>query len=200
MKLSQILPLVVVGGALATSLVAWEKPAQAINFTFSFTNTTGNVNGTVKGTIYGLIDNATSSATQVTLDSYPSALGTLNDSTNILSWDAEPSTNSFSVVNGTIISSNLQYYGYGGAGICIGGDSQCLFDGGLTFDFGDNSVGNGASPTYAVPVPFDISPGAILPTIPILALMYLWKQSRNRMALKTINNPDVTVSTYRQVG
>ncbi|MFN7660614.1 MAG: hypothetical protein ACK5P3_21225, partial [Dolichospermum sp.] len=111
MKLSQILPLVVVGGALATSLVAWEKPAQAINFTFSFTNTTGNVNGTVKGTIYGLIDNATSSATQVTLDSYPSALGTLNDSTNILSWDAEPSTNSFSVVNGTIISSNLQYYG-----------------------------------------------------------------------------------------
>jgi hypothetical protein len=30
--------------------------------------------------------------------------------------------------------------------------------------------------------------------------MYLWKQSRNRMALKTISNPDVTVSTYRQVG
>ncbi|MFN5593380.1 MAG: hypothetical protein ACK482_08025, partial [Aphanizomenon sp.] len=52
----------------------------------------------------------------------------------------------------------------------------------------------------ATPVPFDTTPGAMLSTIPILALMYLWKQSRNRMALKTINNPDVTVSTYRQVG
>jgi len=41
----------------------------------------------------------------------------------------------------------------------------------------------------ATPVPFDIPPGAMLSTIPILAFMYRWKQSRSRIALKITPNP-----------
>ncbi|BAZ84426.1 hypothetical protein [Dolichospermum compactum] len=51
-----------------------------------------------------------------------------------------------------------------------------------------------ATATVATPVPWDTTPGAMLLTIPILALMYRWKQSRSRIALKTTEKPAVTVS------
>jgi hypothetical protein len=178
MKLSQILPLVVVGGALATSLVAWEKPAQAITFNWDASGL--NVSGS------GQIE-----------------LGDTADQNGFYTI-----TNIWGIIN----------FNDGSAGQIIGLTDPVpkiklnppVFPP-INFQYQRTPVGDFPDPNryenYAfnesftvTPVPFDISPGAILPTIPILALMYLWKQSRNRMALKTINNPDVTVSTYRQVG
>jgi hypothetical protein len=201
-KLSQILPLVVVGGALATSLVAWEKPAQAIQlFNFSFNNNVGPVNGTVSGTLNLPDGNGTFAATSITINSAPAALGHTQP-VDVLSYFTNVQVNNFTVSNGTITEGFLAAQGSKGAFII----NDPLFGSFLSTvgevdPFSGVQDINSTTFTYSpVPVPFDISPGAILPTIPILALMYLWKQSRNRMALKTISNPDVTVSTYRQVG
>jgi hypothetical protein len=203
MKLSQILPLVVVGGALATSLVAWEKPAQAIQlFNFSFNNTVGLVDGTVSGTLNLPDGNGTFAATSIKINSAPAALG-YTQPVDVLSYFPNVVVNNFTVSNGTITASSfgalnpkelftLNFFSSPGSILSKVGE----FD-----EFSSVQDINSTTLTYSpVPVPFDIDPGAILPTIPILALMYLWKQSRNRMALKTISNPDVTVSTYRQVG
>lgn len=205
MKLSQILPLVVVGGALATSLVAWEKPAQAIQlFNFSFDNIQGPVNGTVSGTLNLPDGNGTFAATSIKINSAPAALG-YTQPVDVLSYFTNVGINEFTVSNGTITNStfaatnSIEWFslnypyppGIFGSSLSKVGDHP----------FSGVQDINSTTLTYSpVPVPFDIRPGAILPTIPILALMYLWKQSRNRMALKTISNPDVTVSTYRQVG
>jgi hypothetical protein len=205
-KLSQILPLVVVGGALATSLVAWEKPAQAIQlFNFSFNNVTGPVNGTVSGTLELPNGNGTFAATSMKINSAPAALG-YTQPVDVLSYFPSVVNNSFTVSNGTITASSFGVQDLGNAAITLnflpGIYGTLLSKVGAADAFSGVVDTNSTTLTYspATPVPFDISPGAILPTIPILALMYLWKQSRNRMALKTISNPDVTVSTYRQVG
>lgn len=202
MKLSQILPLVVVGGALATSIVAWEKPAQAIQlFNFSFNNVSGPVNGTVSGTLDLPNGNGTFAATSLKINSAPAALG-YTQPVDVLSYFGSVFENSFTVSNGTITASSFGAltttisevftlnYGPGVYGTVLSEVGQYDVYSGVA-DINSTTL------TYspATPVPFDISPGAILPTIPILALMYLWKQSRNRMALKTISNPAVTVST-----
>ena len=205
-KLSQILPLVVVGGALATSLVAWEKPAQAIQlFNFSFNNTVGPVNGTVSGTLDLPDGNGTFAATSIKINSAPAALG-YTQPVDVLSYFPTLIGNSFTVFNGTITASSFAAIN-STDGLTLnyvpGIIGSFLNTVGTAYEFSGVADINSTTLTYSsvpTPVPFDIRPGAILPTIPILALIYLWKQSRNRMALKTINNPDVTVSTYRQVG
>ena len=206
MKLSQILPLVVVGGALATSLVAWEKPAQAIQvFNFRFDNVSGPVNGTVSGTLDLPNGNGTFAATSMKINSAPAALG-YTQPVDVLSYFTSVLSNSFTVSNGTITASSFAAQNYSTEALALnfipGGSVSLLSKVGTGYLFSGVADINSTTLKYspATPVPFDIRPGAILPTIPILALMYLWKQSRNRMALKTINNPDVTVSTYRQVG
>ncbi|MFO5440825.1 MAG: hypothetical protein ACLBM4_19725 [Dolichospermum sp.] len=205
MKLSQILPLVVVGGALATSIVAWEKPAQAIQlFNFSFNNTAGLVNGTVSGTLDLPDGNGTFAATSMKINSAPAALG-YTQPVDVLSYFPDVFSNSFTVSKGTITASSFIAQNSTelfSLNFVPGRFGSILSTVGLTSLFSGVVDINSTTLTYATPtpVPFDIRPGAILPTIPILALIYLWKQSRNRMALKTINNPDVTVSTYRQVG
>lgn len=203
MKLSQILPLVVVGGALATSIVAWEKPAQAIQlFNFSFKNVNGPVSGTVSGTLELPNGNGAFAATSVKINSAPAELG-YTQLVDVLSY-SDVANNHFEVSNGTITKSfffatnatdtfSLNVLGFAGTHLSKVGSNN-------PFSGVTDILSTTLTYTPATPVPFDIRPGAILPTIPILALMYLWKQSRNRMALKTINNPDVTVSTYRQVG
>ncbi|MBD2444675.1 PEP-CTERM sorting domain-containing protein [Dolichospermum sp. FACHB-1091] len=201
-KLSQILPLVVVGGALATSLVAWEKPAQAIQlFNFSFNNVEGLVNGTVSGTLELPNGNGIFAAKSVKINSAPAALG-YTQPVDVLSY-FDVQENYFEVSNGTITAS--YFFATNPTETFSFADPDLgthLSKVGASSEFSGVKDTKSTTLTYspATPVPFDIRPGAILPTIPILALMYLWKQSRNRMALKTINNPDVTVSTYRQVG
>ena len=201
MKLSQILPLVVVGGALATSIVAWEKPAQAIQlFNFSFNNVSGPVNGTVSGTLDLPNGDGTFAATSLKINSAPAALG-YTQPVDVLSYFPNVISNSFTVSNGTITASSFGVQEDGSAAILL--NFQPGSYGTLLSEVGTGSVFSGVIDTNsttltyspATPVPFDISPGAILPTIPILALMDLWKQSRNRMALKTISNPAITVST-----
>jgi hypothetical protein len=203
-KLSQILPLVVVGGALATSLVAWEKPAQAIQlFNFSFNNTVGPINGTVSGTLNLPDGNGTFAATSITINSAPAELG-YTQPVDVLSYFTNVTDNSFTVSKGTITASSFIAQNSTelfSLNFVPGSFGSTLSTVGLINPFSGVQDINSTTLTYSpVPVPFDIGPGAILPTIPILALMYLWKQSRNRIALKTISNPDVTVSTYRQVG
>ena len=202
-KLSQILPLVVVGGALATSLVAWEKPAQAIQvFNFRFNNVNGEVGGTVSGTLELPNGDGTFAATSMKINSAPAALG-YTQPVDVLSYFPNVGSNLFQVSNGTITASSfLALHPTDTFSLGVPNLGTHLSKVGAGYAFSGVANFNSTTLTYspATPVPFDIRPGAILPTIPILALMYLWKQSRNRMALKTINNPDVTVSTYRQVG
>lgn len=64
---SSVIATVMTGAPLA-------ERALTLNFYYSFNNVIGNVVGTVSGEIFGLTDNATSSATNITIASYPSAL------------------------------------------------------------------------------------------------------------------------------
>lgn len=199
MKLSQMLPLVIVGGALATSLVAWEKPAQAIQvFNFSFNNVQGAVPGTVSGTLDLPNGDGTFAATSLKINSAPATLG-YTQPVDVLSYFTNVVDNSFTVFNGTITASSF---------------AAVNLTHGLTLNYLPGSVGsflntvdtpqaflgvvdtNSTTLTYtpATPVPFDTTPGAMLSTIPVLALMYRWKQSRSRIALRTTEKPAVTVS------
>jgi hypothetical protein len=201
MKLSQILPLVIVGGALATSLVAWEKPAQAIQvFNFSFDNTNGAVNGTVSGTLDLPNGNGTFAATSVKINSAPAALG-YTQPVDVLSYFPFLYANSFTVFNGTITSSTfLALNGDEAIFGLIKNNSGSYYSALNTFNKSGvfSGVGDMFSTTLtytpATPVPFDTTPGAMLLTIPVLALMYRWKQSRSRIALRTTEKPAVTVS------
>ncbi|MBS9382837.1 MAG: hypothetical protein HEQ24_00780 [Dolichospermum sp. BR01] len=200
MKLSQILPLVIVGGALATSLVAWEKPAQAIQvFNFSFDNTNGAVNGTVSGTLALPNGDGSFAATSVKINSAPAALG-YTQPVDVLSFPFLYA-NSFTVFNDTITSSTfLAAKGDEAIFVLIKNNSGFYYSALNTFGTSDvfSGVGDMFSTTLtytpATPVPFDTTPGAMLLTIPVLALMYRWKQSRSRIALRTTEKPAVTVS------
>jgi hypothetical protein len=200
MKLSQMLPLVIVGGALATSLVAWEKPAQAIQvFNFSFDNTNGEVNGTVSGTLALPNGDGTFAATSLKINSAPAALG-YTQPVDVLSFQDVP-FNAFTVSNGTITSSDFLAGTEDEAVFAlIKNNSGFSYSALSTFGTSDEFSGVGdylsTTLTYtpATPVPFDTTPGAMLLTIPVLALMYRWKQSRSRIALRTTEKPAVTVS------
>ncbi len=89
-------------GALSTMLIA--APAQASpDFTFSVTNTIGTVAGTFTGRILGLTDNATSSATQVFIDTFPAGLDSLEAApVEATLWDQQYE-NSFTVSGGQIV-------------------------------------------------------------------------------------------------
>jgi|688.fasta_scaffold160113_2 hypothetical protein len=199
MKLSQILPLVIVGGALATSLVAWEKPAQAIQvFNFSFDNTNGPVNGTVSGTLDLPNGNGTFAATSLKINSAPAALG-YTQPVDVFSYFPNVFNNSFTVSSGTITSSTFLAQNASEAfalNLAPGGFGSVLSTVGTVDAFSGVQDINSTTLTYtpATPVPFDTTPGAMLLTIPVLALMYRWKQSRSRIALRTTEKPAVTVS------
>jgi hypothetical protein len=60
--------------ALASAFIAPVSARAALNFDFSFTNTFGSVPGTVTGEVFGLTDDATSTPTDVVIDSYPAGL------------------------------------------------------------------------------------------------------------------------------
>jgi hypothetical protein len=199
MKLSQMLPLVIVGGALATSLVAWEKPAEAIQlFNFSFDNINGQVNGTVSGTLALPNGDGAFAATSLKINSAPAALG-YTQPVDVLSYFPFVLGNSFTVFNGTITASSFAATNLTN-GLALnyvpGTFGSSLTTVGTTYEFSGVADINSTTLTYspATPVPFDTTPGAMLLTIPILALMYRWKQSRSRIALRTTEKPAVTVS------
>jgi hypothetical protein len=90
--------------------------AGTLSFFFSFSNVTGSVPGTVTGEVTGLADNSTSSATNVFIDSYPSALGL----SLITPFDtiADQAINSFTVNNGQITAA--QYFAVGVGSYALG--------------------------------------------------------------------------------
>jgi hypothetical protein len=71
--------------------------AMADNFTFSFTDP---LLGTVTGEIFGLKNNATGSATEVLITSYPASLGTISDLV-VTDW-SDQTGNFFTETNGSI--------------------------------------------------------------------------------------------------
>ena len=90
------------------ALLLFSSVAQADNFSFSFSNDPafGNMDGTVTGKIVGLTDNATSSATDVIIDSYPASLiqfGSYSTPVDVSTWtNSFVYENSFTLVNDQI--------------------------------------------------------------------------------------------------
>ncbi len=148
-------------------------PANALDFTFSFSNTTGNTPGTVEGIIRGLNDNSTGAATSIELTSFPSALGTNNTPTNIVSWDSV-SFNSFTVSSGSITNAQFvafdtttspnPYFCINDACVSTAGNGNNLFT--LNDNPGGNFLANNDAllsgiiftPVASTPVPFEINP------------------------------------------
>ncbi len=117
--------------------------ASALDFTFSFSNNGGNVNGTVTGTVYGLTDNVTSSATRVTIESYPTGLGTPVDGLIATDWGGVQE-NSFTVANGAITAGDFLSYGPN-SGLCLNSNDNCFTgsnSNALTFNQDRNTVVN----------------------------------------------------------
>ena len=137
--------------------------ASALDFTFSFSNTVSNVNGTVTGTVDGLTDNATSSANKVTIDSYPTGLGTPVDGLIATNTNWSVNQNSFTVANGSITAGNFLSYA-SNSGLCLN-SSSCFgsFNNALTFTQNGNTVANNTglqgvfTPVTATSVPFEFS-------------------------------------------
>jgi len=118
---SGILPLVL---GSAAAVLASTAPAQALDFTFSFSNSNGTVPGTVTGVIKGLQANTTSAATEIDLTSYPTGgsvsattgLGiNPNSSGNLIysstggGWASTTSTNSFTVNSSNQVTNAIFY-------------------------------------------------------------------------------------------
>lgn len=97
--------------ALTCALVGGTSSAHAgLNFDFSFTNTKGYDSGTVTGEIFGLTDNSTSAATDVVIDSYPTALllpGTPWDIFNTTGFTLVDNENSFTVADGVVTAADF---------------------------------------------------------------------------------------------
>lgn len=100
--------------AVATLIFGFLPGAHAgtLSFDFSFSNATGSVPGTVTGEITGLASSGSSSAANVIIDSYPSALGlSLTTPYSIPLLDI--AENDFTVSNGQITGALLFAVGVG---------------------------------------------------------------------------------------
>jgi hypothetical protein len=162
-----------IGGGCVAFLVCLTgvESANALDFTFSFTNINGNVPGTVEGIIGGLTDNSTSAATSLELTSFPAGLGTANDGTNVLGWGST-FINQFTVTNGSITAADFVAVGLS-SGLCIDNNVLCFsgFNAApssatniLTFNAASNVVSNSngfSGVTFnasSTAVPFEFSP------------------------------------------
>ena len=99
---------------LGTVVTITAQAQSTLNFYFSFTGNPseyGQSSGTVTGEIFGLTDNATSSATDVVIDSFPSGINILGVSAPLdaTTWDVQYE-NSFTVVSGEITSASFASY------------------------------------------------------------------------------------------
>ncbi len=94
--------------AFSISAFTGATSAKADSFTFSFTNVVGTVNGTVTGEIIGLTNNATGSAAQILITSFPSGLNSIFGSgpINATSWDQQME-NSFTEAGGVITAADF---------------------------------------------------------------------------------------------
>ncbi len=180
---------VLVCAAFCALVAAYAPPARAglLNFSFSFTDdpTVGTTPGTVTGEIDGLSDNSTSAASDVIIDTVPSALGGISTEgplpieTIASGWN-NPIINSFTVSGGQITAASFfAVSSYGHAALILNFSGENL----LTFDKNNTYVKNSggfAGATYAplvaapaVPEPASFQIG--LASLPIVGL-WLWKK------------------------
>jgi len=104
---------------LAATLAIASTPGYALTFQFSFTNSLGSVAGTVTGLINGLTDNTTSSATQVIIQSYPTALSLPPAPFDIADVTIAFAPNTFTVANGSITSALFHAQSVSSADFCL---------------------------------------------------------------------------------
>jgi hypothetical protein len=156
------------GTCIALAMLLACSPSYALTIDFSFSNTLGNVPGIVTGEIEGLADNGFSSATDIVIDSAPSALGltTPFDALNFSTGLTLVQANSFIVSNGIITGALAFTTNYGAppffplnwqfclavsvAGYCGSGPS-----GAYLLNGNDMQVETDVSPTFtsATPLP-----------------------------------------------
>jgi hypothetical protein len=192
MKLSRILPLLV-GGAVAGIVVSGASPAQALSYTFSFSNVEGTVPGTVSGIIVLPDGDGTFAATSLQITSAPSGLG--YDPTTI-NWASGAVQNSFVVSGGVIAAANSGFVSLFNSNTAFAlrtslASNATFLDSLNGGNLGATGVRDGASGTltYGVAsaaVPFDIPGGASIPAV--------MRQAKKRLAAKTlVVNPVETV-------
>jgi hypothetical protein len=119
--------------ALAISgIVLLGTYAKADNFYFSFTNTIGNVPGTVTGEIEGLTNGTTSTATEVIIQSFPSALGATGElpspPINATAWLSQIE-NSFTETGGVITAYDFRAFDFNPPPLTDGTDYELLLAG-----------------------------------------------------------------------
>ncbi|MBD2569302.1 hypothetical protein [Anabaena lutea] len=182
MKLSQILPLVVCSAA--AGILASMSPAKALDFNFTLSSTVNTNIAT--GTIYGLTDNATSSASQITINSLTwssSVFTPLPFSINI----GGASQNSFTVSGGTLTGAAFQLSN-GNYDVYLNGQGQTV---NVVNDFNNGALNfDGFSGVTYTPVsaavPFDIPGGATIPTVGSLLALGAMRKAKKRLAAKTL--------------
>ena len=129
---------------LALTLGMLAGSANALTFDFSFSNNPawGNIAGTVTGEIVGLTDNATSAASAVYIDTYPTGLnqfGTYSAPFDVLAWTGSVGENSFTVANGVITGGHFDIYSANGINDQLYINSTCCGGAGTNFlDIGSN--------------------------------------------------------------
>jgi len=114
--------ITIIIGAVLVGLMC-PTASQALVFTFSFSNTVGTTDGTVTGEI-DLVNGTNVAATNVTVDSYPAALGLPSpplDAFNDVTFNTFDVSNN-AIISGTFIGSNsLAELALGDSSLVIGG-------------------------------------------------------------------------------
>ncbi|WP_143046354.1 PEP-CTERM sorting domain-containing protein [Trichormus sp. NMC-1] len=177
MKLSRILPLVV-GSAVAGMVVSGASPAQALDWTWSYTGTgvnaagTFTTNDTPNGSGFYTISAITGTRNSNTINSLLGA-GVFG--------------------NNNLISLSSPYLTNGGAFAYFAGGNPFNVSYSSATGWRDSNISVTFTASASTPVPFDIPGGATIPTVGSLFALGLMRQAKKRLAAKTlVVNPVVS--------
>jgi hypothetical protein len=157
--------------------------AGTLSFFFSFSNVTGSVPGTVTGEITGLADNSLTSATNVFIDSFPSALGL--SLTTPFDTIGDSAINNFTVSNGQITAASYFAVGVGSYtfGINRINGNFLAGPGGLSGPGGEVFNGNGFAGVTFTAVPTVPEPATwAMMLLGFAGLGFAFRQSRRKVS------------------